>query len=547
MDLVKIGFLIKADGLKDANTQVDQLLNKVDNIGAKGKKAATDFESSQKKASESVTRTKKSTDSLLASQQKQIEMSRKAIALEQTKAKYATQGYGKTDAARLARMELSGADVTTLNNYKQAINETNKAVAALKPTIDSTSQSHSKFTDQVKGIAIYASLSAAIYGVMTAMTNLAVATVKMADEYTAIQNRMKLYIKDAEELGQVNAKLAQYAIENNVGLRETATLFARLAPSMQAIGANTAAITSVVDAFGKSMRIGGATAMEAASATIQFSQAMAAGKLQGDEFRSISEASPRFLRAIAEGAGIAASQLKEMSSAGMLTTEVISKALLREYPKLIEENARLGVTLEQGANAIKTTFTMMIGEFNEGAGATQFLGNAMMSLARNMGEAAQTARASGTAVKTWFKDNAAIISGVAEAFKVLAIVIASRYVAAIAVGIVQTVRFSAGVLSLTATLAGVSRTAVVASAALTAFGNAAKTALAFFGGWVGLGLTIASVVASYLLMNSASSKTVESLKQQGDSIDDVIVKYKEMTSLQKESALINEKQNLRFT
>ena len=29
MDLVKIGFLIKADGLKDANTEVEKLLTKV--------------------------------------------------------------------------------------------------------------------------------------------------------------------------------------------------------------------------------------------------------------------------------------------------------------------------------------------------------------------------------------------------------------------------------------------------------------------------------------------------------------------------------------
>ena len=534
MDLVKIGFLIKADGLKDANTQVDQLLNKVDNIGAKGKKAATDFESSQKKASESVTRTKKSTDSLLASQQKQIEMSRKAIALEQTRSKYATQGYGKTDAARLARMELSGADVTTLNNYKQAINETNKAIAALKPTIDSTSQSHSKFTDQVKGIAIYAALSAAIYGVMTAMTNLAVATVKMADEYTAIQNRMKLYIKDAEELGKVNVKLAQYAMENNVGLRETATLFTRLAPSMQKLGANTAAITSVVDAFGKSMRIGGATAMEATSATIQFSQAMAAGKLQGDEFRSISEASPRFLRAIAEGANIAASQLKEMSSAGMLTTEVISKALLREYPKLIEENARLGVTLEQGANAIKTSFTMMIGELNEGAGVTQAIGQSMMSVAKSMASFAQTARETGTNIQVWFTKNADTINLLVNAFKVLTAIVVSRYVAAIILARVESIRYQATLLSMAAAQTQATRTSTLLAAALTGVGNAAKGALAFFGGWVGLGLTVATAAASYFLLRDNTDAATKALQANEGAVRKTKEELQQLVGAQKE-------------
>ena len=59
MDLVKIGFLVKADGLKDANTQVDQLLTKVDKIGKGGKQAATEFDNSQKKVRESVSKTKK--------------------------------------------------------------------------------------------------------------------------------------------------------------------------------------------------------------------------------------------------------------------------------------------------------------------------------------------------------------------------------------------------------------------------------------------------------------------------------------------------------
>ena len=119
-------------------------------------------------------------------------------------------------------------------------------------------------------------------------------------EYTSTQQRLKLYIKDAQTLGEVNTFLAKSAIQNNVGLRENAALYAKLAPAMQRIGANTAATNQVVDAFGKSLRIGGATAMEAASATIQFAQAMASGKLAGDEFRAISEASPRFLKAIAD-------------------------------------------------------------------------------------------------------------------------------------------------------------------------------------------------------------------------------------------------------
>lgn len=469
----------------------------------------------------------------------------KTIALEQTKAKYIKEGFGKGSATQLAKMELSGADVTAMNNYKASLLDTSSALGSFAGSAKKATEEKSKLAQQVKGIAFYAALSAAIYGVMTAMTSLASATVRMADEYAAIQNRMKLYIKDVGEVGRVNAQLAQMSIENNVGLRETATLFSRLLPSMQRIGANTAAVTSVVDAFGKSMRIGGATAMEAASATIQFSQAMASGKLAGDEFRSISEASPRFLKAIADGAGIAAEKLKEMSSAGMLTTEVISKALLKEYPKLIEENKKLGITLEQGANAIKTGFLVAIGEFNEGAKVTQYFGEMMVDLAQNLFKAAQGAREFGKDVKQWFTDNANTINLVVEAFKVLATVIISRYVVAMGLAVKESIRYQAALVTMAAQQANVTRLSLIMSSAITSVGTAMRGALAFFGGWVGLALTVASATAAYLSFNSASEATAESFRQEGESITATIAKYKELAKVKQQAVLDKELANLK--
>ena len=460
----------------------------------------------------------------------------KAITLEQAKAKYVSQGFGKTDSTRLARLEVSGADVTTLNNYKSAIEATTRATQTLNPAVEKVTTSHSNFLAQVKGIAIYAALSAAIYGVMTAMTNLAASTVKMADEYTTIQNRMKLYVKDAGELGRVNAQLAQMSIENNVGLRETATLFSRLLPSMQKIGANTAAVTSVVDAFGKSMRIGGATAMEAASATIQFSQAMASGKLSGDEFRSISEASPRFLQAIADGSGIAAESLKKLSSEGFLTTAVVARALLKEYPKLIEENKKLGVTLEQGANAIKTGYLVAIGEFNEGAKITEALGESMVDLAQSMFTFAQTARQTGAEVKKWFEENADAIQTVVDAIKLLSAIVISRYVASLALAGIASVKLTYQTSALAAAQTASARSFVIGATAVTAFGRAAQTAFSFFGGVPGIALTIGGLAASYLLLRDNAAEATNKIVEQSEYVDLTTEAYKKLNAEQQNNA-----------
>ena len=544
MDLVKIGFQINANGLKDANKQVDSLLGKVDQISSKGKKSAADFESSQKKIQGSTKATEQQINKQLEAEKRLAKQRQQTLLLEQTKSKYINQGFGKGASTQLAKMEISGADTSTLNKYQQALTATKTSLDNLKTPFSTAIESNNKLLASIKGIAAYALLSTAIYGVITAVGALTTAFVSMADEYTAIQNRMKLYIKDAGELGRVNAQLAQMSIENNVGLRETATLFSRLLPAMQKIGANTAAVTSVVDAFGKSMRIGGTTAQEAASATIQFSQAMASGKLAGDEFRSISEASPRFLQAIAEGSKKAASELKAMSAAGLLTTEVVSKALLDQYPKLIEENKKLGVTLEQGANAIKTGFLVAIGEFNEGAKVTQYFGEMMLDLAKNMFEAAQGAREFGQDVKQWFTDNAGTIATVAEAFKILATVVVSRYVVAMIMARTETIKTSAAFIALNSASSLSVKALTLMSFTLAGVGRAASALLAFFGGPVGLIATLAGAAVAYATLSGSSSKAAESFRQEGESLSATIDKYKQLAKVKQQAVLDKEIANL---
>ena len=433
----------------------------------------------------------------------------RALLIEEKRSQYVEQGFGKGDAKKLATLDVAGVDPDYLERYKKSLAATTTALGSFGDAATKASASHSGLTSQIRGIAFYAVLSTAIYGAMTAMMNLASATVRMADEYTAIQNRMKLYITDANTLATVNKNLGKMAMENNVGLRETATLYTRLAPAIQKIGGNAATVTAVVDAFGKSMRIGGATAMEAASATIQFSQAMASGKLAGDEFRSISEASPRFLKAIADGSGIATESLKKLSSEGFLTTALVARALLKEYPTLIEENKKLGVTLEQGVNAFKTSFLMAVGELNEGAKVTESIGNALMGVAQSLSEFAQTASATGARVRETFEKYLPVIKAVGEVLQFVAVVAVTKFVASMVVAgaaaVGSMIKATASVVGLTRTLGLANVAAMTLSTTMARLGG---------GGLATLALTIAGVAASYLVFRDnaaeANAKLVES-------------------------------------
>ncbi|ENX58151.1 MULTISPECIES: tape measure protein [Acinetobacter] len=61
--------------------------------------------------------------------------------------------------------------------------------------------------------------------------------------------------------------------------------------------------------------------------------------------------------------------------------------------------------------------------------------------------------------------------------------------------------------------------------------------LGALGGPVGLGLTVAGVAASYLLLRDNTEKATKSLNEQGKTIDEIIKKYRELDEAQKRSQL----------
>ena len=71
----------------------------------------------------------------------------------------------------------------------------------------------------------------------------------------------------------------------------------------------------------------GASTSEQAAAMTQLSQAMASGRLQGDEYVSIMENAPAVIQSIAKYLGVTKGELKEMSSDGAITADIIKAAM----------------------------------------------------------------------------------------------------------------------------------------------------------------------------------------------------------------------------
>ena len=68
--------------------------------------------------------------------------------------------------------------------------------------------------------------------------------------------------------------------------------------------------------------------------------------------------------------------------------------------------------------------------------------------------------------------------------------------------------------------------------------------LGLTGGWVGLGITVASVAAGYLMMRDGADESTKSLRENNESVDDAIKKYKELDEVKRRAQLVSEKSTL---
>ena len=132
--------------------------------------------------------------------------------------------------------------------------------------------------------------------------------------------------KATEAVARVSAVLNVSTLQATQGLSK---LYGALRPT----GLELEQIEILFVGFTKAARRGGATTAEAASGLLQLKQAFSAGRLSGDELRSVLEAMPAASVAIAQAfdqvngtTGTTVGQLKELGSQGKITNDVLFAA-----------------------------------------------------------------------------------------------------------------------------------------------------------------------------------------------------------------------------
>lgn len=167
-------------------------------------------------------------------------------------------------------------------------------------------------------------------GKLLGITILAAGAIKgmgIADEFINTRARLDIMNDGLQTTAELQDKIMESANRARGSYSDMATSVAKMGILASENFKSNDELIAFTELVQKSFKVGGAGTQEQQAGMYQLAQAMAAGKLQGDEFRSIMENAPMIAEAIAKYTGKSKGDLKEMSSDGVITADIIKGAM----------------------------------------------------------------------------------------------------------------------------------------------------------------------------------------------------------------------------
>lgn len=179
----------------------------------------------------------------------------------------------------------------------------------------------------------------------------------LTDTYTNTNARLAMITGSLEEQRTLQKDIFAAADRSRGDYTEMANATAKLKMlAGDTFGSNLEAV-GFTELLTKSLKVSGAGTAEQNSAFLQLTQAMTSGKLQGDEFRSVMENAPMVADAIAQYMGKSKAELKELSSDGAITADIIKGAMFQAADEIDKKFSQMPPTFADTWTKIKNAGT----------------------------------------------------------------------------------------------------------------------------------------------------------------------------------------------
>lgn len=185
-------------------------------------------------------------------------------------------------------------------------------------------------------------------------------TIKIADEWAAVDSRVKLATKSVEEHKYALSQIFDLSQRSGQDYLASADLFSKVNRSAEDLGLSLDDTLNLTEIIGQTMTIGGGDQGAQQAALMQLGQALGSGALRGDELNSIIEQAPRLANAIADSFGVPIGQLKDLGKEGKLTSKELAQGLLKQADKIQKEFDQMPKTFGRGMTILKNKAGQLI-------------------------------------------------------------------------------------------------------------------------------------------------------------------------------------------
>ena len=198
----------------------------------------------------------------------------------------------------------------------------------------------------------------------------------VSDKFASIKARIDLINDGSQSTASIMDKVYQASERTRGSYTDMLDSVAKLNMlAKDSFTSNDEAIR-FVEQLNMQFKLSGANVNEISSAVTQLTQAMAAGRLQGDEFNSVMENAPMLAQAISQEMGVPIGQLKELGSEGAITAEVIKNALFNSADETQAKFNEMPMTFQevgqQLSNAMFQAFQPVMEELSSMTASEDF-------------------------------------------------------------------------------------------------------------------------------------------------------------------------------
>lgn len=459
---------------------------------------------------------------------------------------------------------------TMTKGYDNVKNEVKRTQAQ----VDDFSRTLERQDRQISAMAkSYGFLASSVKSVMAGISVSEV--IGKSDEFISLNNRLKLVTNSQIELNRASEATFEIAQRTGAAWDGVADIYSKFSANSKTLHIDQKETARLTDIVTKATAMSGSSASGAQDALTQFGQALASGKLQAEEFGSMQDNAGAVLDAMARGLGKTRGELRDMMLQGELTGDVIVKSLLKAGSSVDTLYDKTDKTVGQAFTRLNNELVKFVGEASKSSGASVVLADGINTLAGNLDKATNVlmigaAFYAGTYIPAIYNtvvagyaktkqlieqtavqitatnmEKAAALADIAKAQSTLTLLAAEKAL--------EVERLKAQI-SATGRMASVTRMAelkkieavvtnelTVAQSRLNAVQNSSlnigRGLVGILGGPIGLGLTVAGVAASYLLLKDSASSSSASLSIQGQTVDELRDKYEKLSIAQQKTTL----------